>query len=66
MRSVRLGDHAGRTSVDDVKLARDFSEPLSQRSDVVLQVENPFDTSEIDALFLRQSLYLAHLGDIAA
>jgi len=61
-----FGHHACGTSVDGVKLASYFSEPLPQRSDVVLQLENPFDTSEIDALLLRKPLHLAHLGDVAA
>ena len=61
-----FGHHTSGTSVDGVKLASNFSEPLSQRGDMVLQLENPFDTSEIDALLLRKTLHLAHLGDVAA
>jgi len=61
-----FGHHASGTSVDGVKLARNFRQPLPQRGDMVLQLENPFDTSEIDALLLRKTLHLAHLGDVAA
>src|SRR5207253_6667542 len=54
VRGVRFGHHASSTSVDGVELAGDLGQPLSQRSDVVFQLENPFDTGEIDALLLRQ------------
>ena len=58
-----LGDPQRDQGVLEVFL--EFGDPVAQRVDSVLQLEDPLDAGEVDALLLGEPLHLAEQRDVA-
>src|ERR1700747_2788483 len=62
-----LGHHGDVTSLvgpQRLDIGSHFLEPVLQRRDLVGQLDNAFDPSQIDALVLRQTLHFAEQLDV--